>query len=141
MTFTAFRIVKNIEDAKDIASDFIKDILSNAHNIDYVDNPVAWIAQSVRNNAIRIIQKSRRSIYLEEVSRELCITKYDFDFALELEKTLETLSERERNLFNLRYFMGYSFSEIEKELGESSSKLRKDMCRIKDKIKHLEELY
>jgi len=141
MFFTAFRILRNYEDAKDIVSDFLKYILEKSHRIDYISNPTAWISQSIRNNAIKYSQKRLKTVSIMEVSQELCAAVPDYDFIIRLDEILNTFTELENTLFEMRFLIGYSSKEIAKETGRPVGTIDSDIFRIKAKLKPLKDYF
>jgi len=140
MTLAACCKVRNVEDAKDIASAFLLYILQNAHKIEYIEDPNAWISQSVRNRAIDFIRKDSHTTYLSEHSDEVFSHHPDFDLRLTVADSLHVLTEIEREVFDLHFIYGLKYREISKQIGRPIGTIKSDVSIIKRKLQHLKHL-
>lgn len=104
---------------------------------------VVWFWQMARNMLIDHYRTKKEVPFsmFEETEVELMSVSEmpDIDDRLKYRKIqgfLHTMSEDERELFELRYVADVSYKEMSMMLGKSEGALRVAVLRIKDKIKH-----
>ncbi len=132
----AYSITNNYDDAMDIVQEtFIKIY----ENLDNIDNYNSYIISVCKNLSLNYIKKHNRIIYTdslpikvqnsieEEVENKMQLSK--------IHNFLYKLSKKERIVFSLKLYGGYSYEEIAKELNVSLSTVRQFYKRAIDKIK------
>jgi len=139
MSFSAFTKVKNIEDAKDIASEFLKYILNNAHEIPYINHPSAWIFQSIRNRAVDYIRKDSKTAYLAEYASDAFSKTPDYDLPVLIAEAIEKLTDAEKEIFELHYIYGNKYTEISKMINKPVGTIKRQVYEIKQKLRHLKD--
>ncbi|MCL2847653.1 MAG: sigma-70 family RNA polymerase sigma factor [Firmicutes bacterium] len=125
--FIAFEIVKNSEIADKIMSDFFKRILDGAYGKEYIDNPINWIATTIRGLAIRYMQKDNAS--------------HPSDTYIKLlSDSIKVLTDKEREIFNMYYLCKYELNEISEVLEYPQAAIKEDIYNINEKLRHLQEI-
>lgn len=133
--FTALRFVQNEQDAEDISQDVFVKVLSNLHTFKNESNLQTWIYSITANQSKNYLRKRSLRKFLridKEVSFDIedkhQNTPYENIDKEEanrlLIKTLATLPEKQREVFSLRYFEEFSYSEISELLGTSVGGLK-----------------
>lgn len=137
LIFTAFNIVNEFVAAEDIASDFLKYILENAKNIDYIEKPDSWILQAIRNRAVSYIRKESRKIKISNCADEMFSTNYDYDLKIILTESFKVLTEYERNLVLLHFVYEIKYKEISSIIGRPIGTIKSDISIIRKKLLYL----
>lgn len=148
MVYTlALRVVKNPEDAEEIAQDaFVKAYRALP---DFKENAkfTTWLFRIVYNTAISKIRSSRdRELYLEEITTEARSLDSDLGTSENLEKEevkeilqrlLETLSAEDRMIVTLYYLSENSVEEISQITGLSKSNVKVKLFRSRNKLRSM----
>lgn len=144
MVTTALSKVKDHFAAEDIASDFIAYILEKAVEINYIENPSAWIYQSIRNLAVSYIRKDSRTTKMAVISKESFSKEepsrvFNLDFHFDFVNSFINLPEYERELVLLHYSYGMKYKEIALILNKPVGTIKRQMHSTKQKIYHLKK--
>jgi RNA polymerase sigma-70 factor, ECF subfamily len=131
---------------KEIAEDLAQDMFVKlVEKVSYFDETrgrfVVWFWQMARNLLIDHYREKKEtafSMFEEREVEAMAVTEMpDVDDRLryrEVQKFLATMSEDERELFELRYVAGLPYRDIADILGRSEGALRVASLRIKEKI-------
>lgn len=112
------------------------------------DNFAAYGSKTVRNLALDRLEKERARkrgghLLAEELRDALPDPSDDYalaDLTGSIDSFLRTLEKKERILFLLRYFHGYSVEELAQSFGCSSGAVKSQLLRTRQKLKaHLEK--
>lgn len=148
MAFTiAWRIVKNREDAEEIAQDAFVKVYQSIATFKGTSKFSTWLFRIVYNAAISSIRKKK--IEKTEINNDF-IENYTLDEINEnlekleeeeqkfiVEKLLDNLNPEESTLINLYYFQDLSTEEMAEVIGISKSNVKVKLHRIRNKM-HLE---
>ncbi|MDP1420381.1 sigma-70 family RNA polymerase sigma factor [Peribacillus simplex] len=141
----AYIYVKNKEDALDIVQEtayrsFLK--FSTLNDLKYFKT---WIIKITINCAIDSLRKNKKEVQLNtEVVEFIPNSKEDIPLSLTLQDLLDTLNEDEKSVILLKYYQGYSFSEISeiliKPLSTVKSVLYRALYKLREKTRR-EDMY
>ncbi len=134
LKFTALCIVRDNNDAYDIAMNVILKLVDIPIYDDSIKNHVGFLITITRNESINFIKKKNRSLqfdgdfdrYANSISDNLWI-----------KDILEELTEDEKDVFIEHCIWGISLKVIAKKQGKSYATVVRTYSSIKDKIKQL----
>jgi len=149
MVFTlAFRILKNRENAEEVAQDSFVKVYQNIKKFKSKSKFSTWLYRIVYNTAIsrvRVKQKPTMSIdeqnYFEiEDEKQNVIKNFDIENnKMILQRLLNKLDESDRALITLYYLDECKISEIAEITGQNNSNIKVKLHRTRKKMK--EELH
>lgn len=127
------RMVMNHDDANDIVQNVFLKAWSNLHNFRGDAKLSTWLFKIAVNESINFINKEKHRIQASgdgdedsSLLRNLEADSY-FDgdaLQLELQKAIEKLPEKQRLVFNMRYYDELKYEEISEILGTSVGALK-----------------
>ncbi|MEL6986678.1 MAG: sigma-70 family RNA polymerase sigma factor [Bacteroidota bacterium] len=127
------RIVLNHEDANDVIQNTFIKVYRNISKFEAKSKLYTWLYRIATNEAITFLRKKKRKETVDidggdgaEVSRQLKADVY-FDgdeIQVQLQAALATLPEKQKAVFNLRYFDELSYAEISELLDTSVGALK-----------------
>ena len=128
------RIVQNRETAEDILQEvFIKLYYSPPTD---VSKPRAYIFKTAGNLAVDHLRKNKHTVSLEDFGDTLYAPENDRSEKLDIERALEKLEERERQIVTLHINGGFKFREIaeilEMPLGTAVWRYQKAVKRLRE---------
>lgn len=126
------RLVLEHEDANDVLQNCLVKVFRNIERFEGKSKLYTWLYRIATNEAITYLQKQKRrqtdSIHDEESHLENQLkadTYFDGDQAvIQLQKALTTLPEKQRLVFQLRYFEERPYQEISEMLDTSVGALK-----------------
>lgn len=133
---TAYRILRNEEDAKDIVQEGFIDMFSKLHTFRGESSFGAWFKRIVVNKSLNFVKKKRHilvDVSEVELEEEIDVPQ-NFDYAVsDVKQAMNHLPEGYRLVFDLYMFEGYTHKEIASELGiaENTSKSQLSRARVK----------
>ncbi len=102
----------------------------------------AYLCKIVRNTAINILKKNSRhdDVIYDELDEIVADNSYEniLDSGViskYINEFLQTASKKSRQIFVLRYFFEYEFSEISQKTGMSENAVRTSLSRTKEKLR------
>ena len=139
------RIVKSREIAEEVLQDTFVKIWGNADKFDESKGRLfTWFANIARNTAIDMVRSARYQRLQKTESLENPVhTSKDPETAMELkdaglEKVINSMDEKYRQIIDKLYFEGYSHSELADEmgipLGTVKSRLRLAIKELREKL-------
>lgn len=126
------RIVLNHEDANDVIQNTFIKVYRNIAKFEAKSKLYTWLYRIATNEAITFLRKKKRKATVDiegdasEITRQLTADEY-FDgdeIQIQLQAALSTLPEKQRAVFNLRYFDELSYKEISELLDTSVGALK-----------------
>lgn len=137
---TAFRILKNSDEAKDVTQEAFIKAYNKINQFDFQATFGAWLKKIVINQALDFIRKERKwrmdEIEEEHISEERDIDWEDINLQVEMVKeAIFKLPTGFRAVATLYLFEGYEHSEIAKILSISESTSKSQLHRAKKKVK------
>ncbi|HKG07313.1 MAG TPA: sigma-70 family RNA polymerase sigma factor [Pedobacter sp.] len=126
------RLVIDHDDTDDLVQDVFIKVWKNLENFRNDSQLYTWIYRIATNESITFLnkQKQRNNTPLDEVSAELeqtlvASSYFDGDKAqMKLQKALLTLPEKQRLIFNMKYFDDLKYEEIAAITGTSVGALK-----------------
>jgi RNA polymerase sigma-70 factor (ECF subfamily) len=116
----ALSILRNHEDAMDVAQDTYIKIRGAAHLYQPMGKPMAWVFTIVRNLSM---SKIRSRAHTEELGEEEPENNLSFSYVTDsddrliLQSALKILNEEERKIILLHAISGYTYLEISRDIG------------------------
>ncbi|OQX96813.1 MAG: RNA polymerase subunit sigma [Bacteroidetes bacterium 4572_128] len=129
------------EDADDILQDVFIKIWKSLINFRYDSKLYTWMYKIATNETLTFLKKKRKKFFLnivdveKELSEKIEENFYDGDeIQLKLQKSILKLPEKQRLIFNMKYFDHMKYNEISKILGTSVGSLKASYHIAKKKI-------
>lgn len=140
--FQARRMVFNHEDANDITQNVLIKIWKGLNNFNENAKLYTWIYRIIANETITFInsKKRKQTITTDDVAHQLQAQRAEGYFngdeaAIKLYQAIETLPEKQKMVFNLKYFEELKYEEIVEILGGSVGSLKASYFHAVNKIK------
>lgn len=138
------RLVINHDDADDLVQDVFIKVWKNLGNFRSDSQLYTWLYRIATNESITFLnrKKLKNNVSLDEVGYDLAdtlagSTYFDGDKAqMKLQKALLTLPEKQRLVFNMKYFDDLKYEEISEILGTSVGGLKASFHLAVKKIEH-----
>ena len=137
------RMVVSHEDAEDVLQETFIKIFRHLDDFRAESSLSTWVYRITTNECIRFLNRRReQTVSTEEVQEELIgklmASEYvDYDDAMEVkfQKAILTLPEKQRLVFNLRYYDELKYEEISKITDTKVETLKANYYFAKEKIK------
>ena len=138
------KITTSSELVKDVIQDLFIGVWERRDKMAGVENIKAYLIISLRRELIRRVSKDRQENSKEQFnSNQFSFSPEDFLISAEqsteqtrvLSKSLESLTERQREVILLRFFHGLEFSDISQALDLNIQSVRNLLFRALDKIR------
>lgn len=138
----ALSIVKEREQARDIVQEVLMKLWDQREGLDDVQNLEGWCIRMTRNKAydkLKLHANKVVSLKLanQEISQSAIPDKQaeQQDLIAAVHDLLQSLPEKQQEIFRLRDLMGYKNIEIEKMLGLDASQVKVNLFRARKKIR------
>jgi len=126
------RLVIDHDDADDLVQETFVKVWKNLHKFRSDSQLYTWIYRIATNESITFLnkKKNRNNISLDEVNSELAetlasSTYFDGDkIQRKLQQAILTLPEKQRIIFNMKYFDDMKYEEISEVLGTTVGALK-----------------
>lgn len=139
MYYYAFSRVRNENDACDIVSEAVLDAFSSIKKLRKAENFKSWIFTILtRKITKKYSEKQVNTLSIDDSESEFNEIPFNQDITkIEAEEILNTLSEKEREIFSLCYVCGFTSDEVSKITDTNPSTVRSHLLRAKNKLKKL----
>lgn len=138
----ALSIVFDAELAKDIVQEVFIKVWTKRTQLADIQNKEAWCIRITRNLAFDKLKAKNR----QNVDLEVATAQYNFatepnhqveekDLLEAIYKSMQDLTERQKEIFRLRDLLGYSNKEIKEILDLNDSQVKVNLFRARQKIK------
>lgn len=100
-----------------------------------------WMYRIAYNESMRFLSKKRKNLPLDEVDHKYLETLQNdvyyssTDLTQKLHQALATLTEKERQIFNLKYYEAFKFTMISNILGMNINSVKTIYYRAEQKMK------
>lgn len=140
----ARRLLVNHEDAQDALQETFISVYRNMGKFRFESSFSTWIYRIATNECVRILHQRKKDGTMtdEELSQDLIghlmaseYVDYDDEMAVKFQAAVLSLPEKQRLVFNMRYYDEMDYSEIAAILGGSVETLKVNYHYAKDKIK------
>lgn len=136
------RLVVNHDDADDLVQDSFIKVWKNLSTFRNDAQLYTWIYRIATNECLTFLNKKKQqnNVPLEEVSPELAMSLKEGSYfngnqaELKLQQALLTLPEKQRLVFNMKYFDDLKYEEISEILGTSVGGLKASFHHAVKKI-------
>ena len=135
------KMVLNHEDANDITQNTFIKVWKGLPKFRQDSNLYTWIYRIATNETITFINKNKKriTISLDDLSKGLENKKDDFFFSgeeieLKLHKAINTLPEKQKLVFTMKYFQELKYSELAEILGGTIGSLKASYFHAKARI-------
>lgn len=136
------RLVINHDDADDLVQDVFIKVWKNLDNFQSNSQLYTWLYRIATNECLTFLNKKKQqnNIPLDEVAYDLADSLaegsyFDGNHAqMKLQKALLTLPEKQRLVFNMKYFDDLKYEEISDVLGTSVGALKASFHHAVKKI-------
>jgi len=126
------RLVITHDDANDVVQDTFVKVWKNLKGFRSESNLYTWIYRIATNEALSFLQKKKRKYLFASIDYNSKLTKnleddnyYNGDeIQLRLQKALLTLPDKQRLVFNMKYYDDLKYDEISEMLGTSVGALK-----------------
>lgn len=126
------KMVIDHDDADDLTQETFVKVWQNLHKFKEESKLFTWIYRIATNECLNFLRKKRNKFFLPiaDVSKDLLRKLETSDFisgdeiALKLQKVLLTLPEKQRLVFNMKYFDELKYEEISEILKTSVGALK-----------------
>ncbi len=136
------RMVVNHDDANDIMQNCFMKVWSNLHNFRGEAKLSTWLYKIAVNESINFINKEKKRLNLAEDADDSFLLNniesdpyFDGDeLQLKLQKAIASLPEKQRLVFNMRYYDEMKYEQISEVLGTSVGALKASYHHAEKKI-------
>ena len=140
--FCAFGVLKNTSDAEDVVSELFSYIILHISKIKFIQAPRAWLLRSVRNRSIAFLKKRQKRInnsteYIEDSIED--VKTGDLELKQLINKEVDKLKEKQKEIFKLHYIHGYKYKEISTIINCNENTIKTIVAQIKVKLASLKE--
>ncbi|GGC74958.1 DNA-directed RNA polymerase sigma-70 factor [Pedobacter quisquiliarum] len=126
------RLVINHDDTDDLVQDVFVKVWKNLGNFRSDSQLYTWIYRIATNESITFLNKQKRqnNTPLDEVSSEVVESMVEpsyfngTEIQLKLQRAIQTLPEKQKLIFNMKYFDDMKYEEISEVLGTSVGALK-----------------
>ncbi|MBE6281753.1 MAG: RNA polymerase sigma factor [Bacteroides sp.] len=137
------RMVVGHEDAEDVLQETFIRIFKYIGDFRSESSLSTWIYRITTNECIRFLNKKKEeAVSTEEVQEELMgklmaseYVDYENEMAVKFQQAILRLPEKQRLVFNLRYYDELSYEEISQVTGSKVETLKANYHFAKEKIK------
>ena len=138
----ARKLVVDHDDANDLTQEIFVKIWKNIKAFREDSKIFTWIYRIATNECLNFLNKKKKKFFvpINDVSEELA-KKLDTDFPMDgetiqikLQKAILNLPEKQRVVFNLKYFDEMKFEEISEITGTSTGALKASYHHARKKI-------
>jgi RNA polymerase sigma-70 factor (ECF subfamily) len=136
----ALSILKDGDTAHDVVQECLVKIWNKREVLEKVDNTEAWAMRITRNQCFDWVKTNRFTILPREQEDEPDQVKADHDTLMEdqqkwLKLVLETLPEKQQEVFHLREIEGMTYQEISEVLALNLSEVKVNLHRARTKVR------
>ena len=138
------RLVVSHEDAEDVLQEVFIRVYRNLDQFRGESSLSTWIYRIATNESLRLLntRKDEEAIPAEEVQEELIgklkasdYIDYENELAVKFQEAILSLPEKQRLIFNLRYYDELDYEEISRILDSKVDTLKVNYHYAKEKIK------
>lgn len=136
----ALSILKDGDTAHDVVQECLVKIWNKREVLEKVDNTEAWAMRITRNQCFDWVKTNRFTILPREQEEEPDQVKADHDTLMKdqqkwLKLVLETLPEKQQEVFHLREIEGMTYQEISEVLALNLSEVKVNLHRARTKVR------
>lgn len=132
----------NDDDVEDLTQECLLRVYSNLDSLRDLDKLDPWLRTVVRNAVFSWYRERKREqevyslgLEAEHETEPYSIPENDLLLYFVLQEAMQTLSESDRQMFELRYGVGLSYREIAQQMGLNEEAVRKRITRALARLK------
>ena len=138
------RLLVNHEDAQDALQETFIAIYRNLEKFRFESSLSTWLYRIATNECLRILDRRKREEMMtdEDLSKDLIgrlmaseYVDYEDEMAVKFQAAILALPEKQRLVFNMRYYDEMGYTEIAKVTGGTVETLKVNYHYAKDKIR------
>ncbi|AMM52571.1 hypothetical protein TH61_17215 [Rufibacter sp. DG15C] len=136
------RLVVSHEDAQDLLQETFINVYKHLHTFTGDSKLYTWLYRVATNECLRLFRERKRFLAsFEEINEKLVDTLHDTcagdsdQILVQLQEAILRLPEKQRLVFNLRYYDELPYEEISKILDSSVSALKTNYHLASSKVK------
>lgn len=141
MQLMAERLLRSGVDAEDVVQDAFVELWEKRDKLHHVLNLEGYAMQTVRNHCISMLRKRKEvvpdsldDLRYEDLADEAALTE---ERAARLDRAMEQLPERQRNIITMRYIDQLSHEEMQQRLRMTSTNVYATLSRAVSALKSL----
>lgn len=130
----AYSFVKNESDAEDIVQEAAYKAIKNSDSLKDISYVKTWLYRIVLNEIYRFTAEKRKILPLDAsvLTEVKCEDKYE---NIDLKRAMESMSNSDRVVIQLKYFEDLKFEEIAEILGENINTIKSRLYRGLKKLR------
>jgi RNA polymerase sigma factor, sigma-70 family len=132
----------NDDDVEDLTQECLLRVYNSLDSLRDLDKMEPWLRAVVRNAVFRWYRerKQEQEVYslgleAEHKTESYSVPEEDLLLYCVLQEAMQTLSESDRQMFELRYGVGLSYREIAQQMGLNEEAVRKRITRALARLK------
>ncbi len=138
------RLVVSHEDAEDVLQEVFIRVFRNFEQFRNESSLSTWIYRIATNESLRLLnrRKGEKIVSSDEIHEELVsklrvseYVDYENELAVKFQEAILSLPEKQRLVFNLRYYDELDYDQIERILETKAETLKVNYHYAKEKIK------
>lgn len=139
----AYTILKDTDDAHDAVQDAFVSIWKNLHKFNHQSAPFTWCYSIVRHAAIRAYHLRKKHSSHASIDTQYNLTQseelpWDSEqINIELELAIRTLPEKQKYVFEMRYYHSMPFDQISDLTGTSVGALKASYHHARKKVEEI----
>ncbi len=135
---SAFIMLRSRDEAEDVTENVFYKVFTNLQSFDMERDFHPWLSRIIRNECYTFLKKNRRQITNTNSWLDTITSEDTHPETIHLvQSVLEQLSQKEREIIQLRFYQELTFEEIAKVLSTSVGNVK---VRIHRAIKKLKEM-
>ncbi len=130
------------DDVEDLTQECLLRVFNNLESLRDLERIDPWLRTVVRNTVFTWYRERKReeavcSYGLDEVAEASCYTIPEDDLLLYfvVQEAMQTLSDADQQMFELRYGAGMSYREIAQQMGLNEDAVRKRITRALSRLR------
>lgn len=136
----ALSILKNEDSAQDVVQECLMKIWTKRSRLTEIENHEAWAMRITRNECFDWVKTNRFTLIQKEQVEEPDQIKADHDTLMEdqkkwLEKVLDTMPQKQKEVFHLREIDGMTYQEISDVLSLNMTEVKVNLHRARSKVR------
>jgi RNA polymerase sigma-70 factor (ECF subfamily) len=132
----------NHDDVEDLTQECLLRVYGKFETLRDVEKADSWLRAVVRNTVFTWYRQRKREqevcslgLETEHESELYSLPENELLLYFSLQEAMQTLSEKDRHMFELRYGLGLSYREIAQEVGLNEEAVRKRITRALARLK------
>ncbi len=136
----ALTILKDADSAHDVVQECLVKIWNKRDMLSKIENPEAWVMRITRNQCFDWVKTNRFTILPDAQENKAEHRNADHDMLMKdqqkwLALVLESLPQKQQEVFHLREIDGMSYQEISETLSLNISEVKVNLHRARTKVR------